>query len=68
MLGGHVASRHPGQSCETRQFTQSAPGQPFTVGTVCECWGEPQEIQLLSAGLYKKDGVYMLLLIAGNVI
>lgn len=36
-------------------------------GTVCESWGEPQEIQLLSAGVYKKDGVFMLLPIVGNV-
>lgn len=29
--------------------------------------GGPQEIQLLSAGVYKKDGVFMLLPIVGNV-
>lgn len=67
MPGGHVASRHSGQCCETRRFTQSVPGQPFTVGRACECWGEPQEIQLLSAELYKKDGEYMLLPIVGYV-
>lgn len=31
------------------------------------CWGEPQQIQLLSTGVYKKDLVFTLLAIVRNV-
>lgn len=46
-----LTSKHSELRCET---TQSVPKQLFRV---CECWGEPQEIQLVSGGVYTKDGV-----------
>lgn len=35
------------------------PSQTAFPGENGVCWGEPQEIQMLSAGVYKKDSVLM---------